>query len=47
MKHLVLLLDISCDSSARQKIHMKHLVLFSSKIKVKKLKYCLLQFLVF
>ena len=32
-------LDISCESSARQRIHMKHQVLFSSKDKSKKLKF--------
>ena len=31
--------------SARQRIHMKHQVLFSLKDKSKKLKCCLLQFL--
>ena len=38
-------LDISCESSARQRIHMKLQALFSLKIKVKKLKCHLLQFL--
>ena len=39
-------LDISCESSARQRIHIKHQVLFSSKDKSKKkLKCLLLQFL--
>ena len=38
-------LDISCESSARQRIHMKHQALFSSKDKGKKLKCRLLQFL--
>ena len=28
-------LDISCESSARQRIHMKHQALFLGKIKVK------------
>ena len=37
-------LDVSSESSARQKIHMKHQALFSLKDKSKKLK-CLLQFL--
>ena len=31
-------LDVSCESSARQRIHMKHQALFSSKYKSKKLK---------
>ena len=31
-------LDISCESSARQRIHMKNQVLFSSKYKSKKIK---------
>ena len=34
------------ESSARQRIHMKNQALFSSKDKSKKLKCCLLQFLV-
>ena len=38
-------LDVSCESSARQRIHSKHQVLFSSKDKSKKLKCRLLQFL--
>ena len=38
-------LDISCESSARQRIHRKLQALFFSKIKVKKLKCRLLQFL--
>ena len=38
-------LDISCESSARQRIHMKLQALFSSKNKVKKLNCRLLQFL--
>ena len=38
-------LDISSESSARQRIHMKNQALFSSKDKSKKLKCCLLQFL--
>ena len=38
-------LDISCESSARQRIHMKLQALSSSKIKVKKFKCRLLQFL--
>ena len=31
-------LDFSCESSARQRIHMKHQALFSSKDKSKKKK---------
>ena len=31
----IMRLDISCESSARQKIHMKHQALFSSKDKRK------------
>ena len=31
-------LDVSCESSARQRIHMKHQALFSLKDKSKKLK---------
>ena len=31
-------LDISCESSARQRIHMKHQALFSLKNKSKKIK---------
>ena len=38
-------LDVSSESSARQRIHMKIQVLFSSKYKSKKSKYCLLQLL--
>ena len=38
-------LDVSSESSARQRIHMKNQVLFSSKDKSKKLKCRLLQFL--
>ena len=41
-------LDVSSESSAsfaRQRIHLKHQVLFSLKDKSKKLKCCLLQFL--
>ena len=38
-------LDVSSESSARQRIHLKHQVLFSSKVKSKKLKCRLLQFL--
>ena len=38
-------LDVSNESSARQRIHMKNQALFSSKDKNKKLKYRLLQFL--
>ena len=38
-------LDVSSESSARQRIHMKNQTLLSSKDKNKKLKYCLLQFL--
>ena len=38
-------LDVSSESSARQRIHMKNPALFSSKDKSKKLKCCLLQFL--
>ena len=37
--------DVSCESSARQRIHLEHQVLFSSKDKSKKLKCRLLQFL--
>ena len=37
-------LDVSSESSARQRIHMKNQALFSSKDKSKKLKCCLLQF---
>ena len=38
-------LDVSSESSARQRIHSKHQALFSSKDKSKKLKCRLLQFL--
>ena len=38
-------LDVSCESSARQRIHLKHQALFSSKDKSKNLKCRLLQFL--
>ena len=38
-------LDVSSESSARQRIHMKNQALFSSKDKSKKSKCCLLQFL--
>ena len=38
-------LDVSSESSARQRIHMKYQALFSSNDKSKKLKCCLLQFL--
>ena len=38
-------LDVSCESSARQRIHMKSQALFSSKDKSKRLKCRLLQFL--
>ena len=37
-------LDVSSESSARQRIHMKNQALFSSKDKSKKLKCRLLQF---
>ena len=37
--------DVLIESSARQRIHMKNLALFSSKDKSKKLKCLLLQFL--
>ena len=37
--------DVSSESSARQRIHMKLQALFSSKDKSKKLKCCLMQFL--
>ena len=39
------MLDVSSESSARQRIHMKNQALFSSKNKSKKLKCRLLQFL--
>ena len=38
-------LDVSSESFARQRIHLKHQALFSSKDKSKKLKCHLLQFL--
>ena len=38
-------LDVSSESSARQRIHLKYQALFSSKDKSKKLKCRLLQFL--
>ena len=38
-------LEISCESTARQRIHMKNQALFSSKDKGKNLKCRLLQFL--
>ena len=38
-------LDVSSESSTRQRIHLKHKALFSSKDKSKKLKCRLLQFL--
>ena len=38
-------LDVSSESSARQRIHMKNQALFSSKDKSKKIKRRLLQFL--
>ena len=38
-------LDVSSESSARQRIHLKHQALFSSKDKRKQLKCRLLQFL--
>ena len=38
-------LDISSESSARQRFHMKNQALFPLKDKSKKLKCCLLQFL--
>ena len=38
-------LDVSSESSVRQRIHMKNQALFSSKDKNKKLKCLLLQFL--
>ena len=40
----IIRLDVSGESSARQRIHMKNQALFSSKDKSKKLKCCLLQF---
>ena len=38
-------LDVSSESSARQRIHLKNQALFSSKDQSKKLKCCLVQFL--
>ena len=38
-------LDVSSESSARQRIHLKHQALFSSEYKSKKLKCHLLHFL--
>ena len=38
-------LDVSCESSARQRIHLKHQSILSSKDISKKLKCRLLQFL--
>ena len=38
-------LNVSCESSARQRIHLKNQALFSMKDKIKKLKCRLLQFL--
>ena len=38
-------LDVSSESSARQRIHMKNQALFTSKDKSKKIKYRLLQVL--
>ena len=38
-------LDVSSESSARQRIHMKNQAIFSSKDKSKKLKFHLQQFL--
>ena len=38
-------LDISCESSARQRIHMEHQATFPYKDKSKKIKCRLLQFL--
>ena len=35
--------DVSSESCVRQRIHLKHQAMFSSKNKSKKLKYCLLQ----
>ena len=40
-----IILDVSSESSARQRIHMKNQALFSLKDKSKKLKCRLLQFL--
>ena len=42
----IIRLDVSCETSARQRIHMKNQALFSSKDKSKKSKCRLLQFLV-
>ena len=41
----IIRLDVSSESSARQRIHMKNQALFSSKDKSKKLRFHLLQFL--
>ena len=41
----IIRLDVSSESSARQRVHMKNHALFSSKEKGKKLKCLLLQFL--
>ena len=41
----IIRLDISCESSARQRIHMKHQALFPLKDKSKTIKCRLLQFL--
>ena len=38
-------LDVSSESSARQRIHMKSQALFTSKLKIRKLTCRLLQFL--
>ena len=43
--HFIIRLDVSSESSVRQRIHMKNQALFSSKDKSKKLKCRLLQFL--
>ena len=40
-----IILDVISEFSARQRIHSKYQALFSSKDNSKKLKYCLLQFL--
>ena len=45
MRVLLPTLDVSNESSARQRIQMKNQALFSSKDKSKKLECCLLQFL--
>ena len=39
-------LDLSSESFTRHRIHMKSQALFSSKDKSKKIKCCLLQFLI-